>query len=341
MATPSAESPKILCAICNKAKGIYTCRGCSKDFCSKHSIDHRNELSKKLEEITVTHDLIQQKLDQQMKDPQQYSLIEKIKQWEEESIVKIRKVAEKIKSELLEYAIEYTNQMKKDLHSLTNDLRQGHAEDDFNEIDIKQWTQKLEELKKELVNPTTITIEEDPTPLVTNIRIQFQCVSDVFDRVCGAAEIKENGSLVIKSNVRGHTEIRGKNEFNTGIHRLWFLIEQLAQNAWISFGIINKSETMRDTSYNSPSSYGWSNRDHIYAGGSHTSETTTKTIQGDIVELLIDCKQHKIQLKNERANNTMELKVDTNKCPFPWQFHVNLHQPNTHVRILSLPKQSK
>lgn len=59
-------------------------------------------------------------------------------------------------------------------------------------------------------------------------------------------------------------------------------------------------------------------------------------IQNDIVDLLIDCDQRTIKLKNERTKEIIELSVDINKCPFSWQFHLNLYATNTQVRILPL-----
>ena len=65
-----------------------------------------------------------------------------------------------------------------------------------------------------------------------------------------------------------------------------------------------------------------------------TSSTTSDVAQGDTVSLLIDCDQQIIQLINERSHQQLQLPVDTNKCPFPWQFHVNLHAASTKVQIL-------
>lgn len=62
----SMEPVKILCFLCNKAKGIYKCQGCSQVFCTTHSNEHRNELYKQLEEISMAHDLVYQTLNQQM-----------------------------------------------------------------------------------------------------------------------------------------------------------------------------------------------------------------------------------------------------------------------------------
>jgi hypothetical protein len=329
----STEETKVLCVVCNKAKGIYKCEGCSRIFCPKHSIDHRNELNVQLEEVAVTHDLVQQTLIQQEQDPQQHPLLKKINQWEKKSIDIIRQTAEKARNELLKGATRYTTEVKQKLQILSNELRQGREDNDFSEIDLRKWTQKLEELKTELLNPVNITIREDSTPLITNIGIDCQDATDVFERVCSNAQIKENGRLAVGTGE--HTEIRGKREYNTGRYTLRFGVEQLVQNGWIMFGIISKSESMKNTSYTSPSTYAWSNRNQIYANGLYKGEDTLEITQNDIIILTLDCDQRKIELKNKRMNRGIELSVDINKCPFPWQLHLNLLVANTRVRILN------
>jgi len=329
-----ASSTKVLCFTCNKGKGIFKCEGCSQIFCPKHSIDHRNDLSKQLEEIEITYDIVQQTLIQQTEDPRQHPLLKKIDQWEKESIDKIHRAAEDVRNELLVSTAQHTTQVKQQLQQMSNDLRQGREENDFSEIDLRQWIEKLEELNNEVLNPNNITIREDSTALISNIRIDRQDTSDVFERVCGDARTEENGRLAVKDDFGSHTEIRGKNEYNTGRHTLQFRIEQLTQGGWIFFGIISKSEPMRAYSYSSPSNYGWATAHHTYVSGQNIGGQTIEMIEKDIITLLIDCNQRKIELKNERSNLKLELPVDINKCSFPWQFHLNLCTANTRVRIL-------
>ncbi|CAF0995551.1 unnamed protein product [Rotaria sordida] len=331
----STVSPKLLCVVCNKRKGSYRCEGCSQMFCPKDLNDHRNELSKQLEETVVAHDLIQQTLIQQIEDPQQHPLLKKINQWEQESIVKIRQAAEEARNKLLITTTEHTTNIKQKLKNLSKELRQGQEDNDFIETDLQQWTQKLEELKKELHNPTSVAIQEDSTPLITKICIDCQDTPDVFERVCGNAQIKENGCLIVNDNSDGHTEIRGKNEYNIGRHKFCFRIEQLPPNGWIFFGIISKSEPMKVFSYSSPSNYGWTTRNQIYAGGQCRRELSSDASQNDTIILLLNCDQRTIELKNERTNCVMQMSIDINRCPFPWQFHLNLGAANTHVRLLS------
>ena len=41
------------CIICDKEKASFRCEGCLQTFCNKHCNDHRQELSKQLDEIEV------------------------------------------------------------------------------------------------------------------------------------------------------------------------------------------------------------------------------------------------------------------------------------------------
>jgi len=328
-------SSKVLCSVCNKGKGTFKCEGCSEIFCPKHSIDHRSDLSKKLEEIEVTHDLAYKTLIQQTQNLRQHSLIQKIDQWEYQSIEKIRLMADEARNQLLKGITEHTTDIKKKLQDLSDELRQGREDNDYLEGDLQQWIEKLEELKLELLNPVNIVIQEDSAPLVTRIRIDHQDTSNTFEPVYNNLFTQENGRLVMKDDSQIRTEIRGKNEYQIGSHTIRFRIEQLVQDGWIAFGIISKSEPTQNNSYTSSSSYGWSNQNQIYIGGELNNEETIEIIQDDIVELFIDCDQRKIELKSERSDRTMELSIDIDKCAFPWQYYINLHGANTHIRILN------
>ena len=329
----SEEFTRVLCSLCNKAKGIYRCEGCSQNFCPKHSLDHRTTLNKQLEEITITHDLLNRTLIQQTEDPEKRPLIQQINQWENNAIDHVRKKAEQLRQELLNDVTQDVTQIRQKLQSLSNRLRQGQEENDSSEIDLRQWTQRLEELRTELINPTTITLQEDSVSLINNIYIIRHEKSDAFERVFSNAQIKEDGLLVVKDASNSQTKIRGKGEYNAGTHTICFRIEQLEQSGWIFFGIISKPQVMQGCSYSSPSSHGWSNQRQTYSSSEAQYGQTLEIIQNDIVLLTINCNQRKIQLTNKRLNCSQELSVDVEKCAFPWQVHLNLHQANTQVRI--------
>ncbi|CAF2119731.1 unnamed protein product [Rotaria magnacalcarata] len=85
---------KLPCTTCAKPIGIVRCEGRLKLFCRTDLNEHRNQLSKQLEEITVEHDLFQQTLNQSTADPRTHVLISRINAWEKESKNKIKQAAE-------------------------------------------------------------------------------------------------------------------------------------------------------------------------------------------------------------------------------------------------------
>ncbi|CAF3433526.1 unnamed protein product [Rotaria sp. Silwood1] len=92
---------KNCCAICNKEKAKSKCEGCSKDFCSSHFADHRQELSKQIDEVEVSCDLFRQMLTQQSSPSSQHSVMQRIDKWERDSIQKVRQTAEEARQLLL------------------------------------------------------------------------------------------------------------------------------------------------------------------------------------------------------------------------------------------------
>jgi chromosome segregation ATPase len=166
MATATA---KARCVTCGKERAVMKCGGCSQDFCFNHMTDHRQELSKQLDEIEVTRDVFRQTLTEQTSKPQKHALMQQIDQWERDSINKIRETAEEARKLLLKQTTGYFTEMEVKLNKLTNQLRESRQENDFIETDLQQWNQQLKRLKDELNKPSTIIVRHDSTPLVTKI----------------------------------------------------------------------------------------------------------------------------------------------------------------------------
>ncbi|CAF0980081.1 unnamed protein product [Adineta ricciae] len=330
----STDSTKVSCAICKKAKGQFKCEGCSQTFCPNHSIEHRNELSKQFDEIVFTYDSIQQALLQQTQGLQQHPLVQKLNQWEADSILKIQQVAQQLRNELSNESVQRTSETREELQQVSNELKQGREDNDYSEIELRKWIQKLESIEKELLNPTNACIYEDSAALVRKISIVRQGILDRFDRTSVNGKIEENGYVVTKDNLSGHIEVRGKNEYTTGSYTLRFQVDYLIPNGWIFFGIISNFTPMKNESFASSTTYGWSNRHQTYTAGNLNNPSTLEVLEGDVIVLLINCDEQTIEMTNERLNRTQKLPIDTQKCLFPWQLHLNLHAPNTKVRIL-------
>src|SRR5579871_4300524 len=104
----AAETGNTLCFACGKNKGRVRCEGCSKIFCLPHFDDHRQELSKQLDEVEVIRDLFRQTLTERMVESQKHPLTDQIDKWENESINKIRQAAEEARQILLKHTTKFS-----------------------------------------------------------------------------------------------------------------------------------------------------------------------------------------------------------------------------------------
>jgi len=163
---------KAHCATCSKEKAILKCEGCTQTFCYNHVVDHRQELNKQLEDVEITCDLIRDTLIKQTADSQKHPLIQKINEWEHDSIEKIRQTAEEARRMLMKYTIGHVAEIEVKLSKVTKQIRQSRQENDFFETELRQWKENLTKLKQELpLKSPSITIRQDSTPLVTKMYV--------------------------------------------------------------------------------------------------------------------------------------------------------------------------
>ena len=170
MATATPANP---CFTCGKLTGRVKCEGCSKIFCLNDFEGHQQELSKQLEEVEVIRDLFRQSLTEKITDSRKHPLIEQIDEWENESIDKVRQTAEEVRQILTKHTAELNTKLEDRLSKLTNQLRQSREAKDFFETELNQWKEELKQMKNELVKPSSVTIRQDPTPLVTRINVEI------------------------------------------------------------------------------------------------------------------------------------------------------------------------
>jgi hypothetical protein len=157
------------CITCGKEKRAVKCEGCSQLFCFDHLPDHRQQLSIQLDQIEVYRDIFRQTLTEQTNNPNKHSLIKQIDQWEQHSITKIQQTAKKCRQQIFQYTIEHINNIEINLTKLTDQLRQTRKENDFNEIDLQEFRQKLTQLVEELDKFKNISIQSNSNSLVNEI----------------------------------------------------------------------------------------------------------------------------------------------------------------------------
>ena len=317
---------------------VTKCNGCSKSFCITHYGNHRRLLREELNGIITEQHQFQNRLRQQIGSPELHPLIQQIKQWEKESINKIQQRANKLRQRLLQLTTVHTQQLSQRFDQLSEQLIDGDTYDSFIEVDLHRWKQTLNDLKTNLDTPSTIGIDQYMNnPLVPNIYAVSTVTNELFLKAFdNKVQIEENGQVAIHDNSIDTTEIRGRNIYSTGCHKIRLRIEQ-STNRWTFLGINSKLTPLQSQSHSCSSSYGWSSNHAVWLNGEPKLHIPNKRIDmknGDIINLIIDCDNLLIMIINERSEVQHELSVNIDYCPVPWQLHVVLQEPNSRLRIL-------
>ncbi|CAF3102415.1 unnamed protein product [Rotaria socialis] len=322
-----------------KQTATAICEGCSQAFCTKHFNAHRLFLGDEIDAVISEYDQVHHIFKEQKTNIDSHPLMKQISDWEKESIVKIQQKARELRQELIQKNTIHLGKLSKTLQDLSDQLKLGREHDSFVEVDIGNWKKSLNDLKENLALNSILRINQDcGTPLVQNVSVNSIENDEVFDRVFdNSARIEENGLAVIHTNNVGYTDVRGRNEYSTGCHRICLSIQQ-SSDTWLFLGIKAKSRPLQEISYSSKSTYGWSSNNYSWLNGQAKANQLSARIEmktNDTIILIFDCDNRKISMTNERTAVKFDLVVDLNDCPFPWQLHVILHEANSHVRILS------
>jgi hypothetical protein len=331
---------KTSCSICQYEAEIITCRGCEKDFCHSHVAEHRQELTKQMDELTTDHDQLQQTIADQEAQPDCHPLMENIKAWEQESINKIHQAADNARRQVLIIVRTCRTQVIHGLGHLTTELNKARNEDGYVETDLKEWTEKLEKLKADLAAAQTIDFNQENTEnsLIPRIFINHPS-TDFFEKTINDIQIIESGRVVLHGQTQDYGSVRGRGEYSFGQNLSRFKMEQCVSNGSFYCGILSKTASIESLEY-------VSTNHNICGSGYQNSGTITahhynglfyfivrNTNNDDIFELFIDCDRQIICLTNERTRQRQDLDIDLSTCPYPWQFFITLLYANDRVRL--------
>ncbi|CAF3102434.1 unnamed protein product [Rotaria socialis] len=329
-----------LCSTAGSCKqtAATNCEGCLQSFCTKHFIDHRNALSEEMNDIISEYNCLKSTFDQSA-EPDSHPFFKDIDQWKEDSITKIQQKAQELRIELFQLIAIRKAEILEKLQQACEEIKNSQEIDNFIELDLLQWKTTLQNLKAKCDPTLAFSLEpRDDLPVVHNVSVIFTLDNELFGQVFdNAVQIQQNGEIAIHDASHNYTEIRGKNEYTTGRHRIRLCIDQSA-DSWTFLGINSKSTLLQKQSSSSKSAYGWTNNNYIWSNGGCQPNKSAARIEmkmNDMITLTFDCNHRKISMINERTQANYELLVNIDHCPFPWQFHVNLYEANSRIRILS------
>lgn len=324
---------------CNQ-RAVTSCDGCARRFCMPHFTEHRTLFDRELAELISDHDMIKNSLEIQQTYGETKDLMKRIFQWERESIDKIKKRALELQIELTQFGETYTTDCKQRFESLSKEFVRWQEESDFLESDLAHWREEMNKLTTNFKTPISVSLNEFSNDvLVSNITINIvtKAIDEVFDRVYNnSVQITESEHLATHDQSNNAVEIRGRMEYSTGRHLIRLRIHETAAR-WLFLGINSKSVPLTDQSHRLPSSYGWSCDNRSWSNGQSQENKPDSRIEmatNDTISLIFNCEDSMITMLNERTHTRFALKVSSSHCPFPWQLHVVIGEPNGRVRIL-------
>lgn len=337
----SRKETKTSCVKCDhdqRISNVFTCNGCERSFCARHANQHRDELNTQLECITQDCDLIKDQLNQSSTD---HALFRDIDTWEKRTIKKIQKTAEIARNDLRELVNRLNQRTMNLFNDLASDIRSARKTEDFSEIELDQWKEKLSQLKDQINSTVDCELTDEKQnsiyPIKINVNNYFE---DRFREIYGPVQLdRMNLRSVHIGNSEEYGRIRGeKMYFQDDRGKIRFKIDESNCTDKLFFGITTSDARLDQRLWSDPSTVGWGGHNVTWQHGTlhNLNDRSTSNLfeSGDIVQLNLHCNDQEIQLYNERTKVTHSLSVNIDQTPYPWHFFIGLHNGNDCVTIL-------
>ncbi|CAF3388126.1 unnamed protein product [Rotaria socialis] len=349
------------CMSCNVGLITAMCYECKKTFCTKHFVEHREELSQQMNNICQEHDILCRDLAHEFSTT--HPLLAQINQWEQESTIKIQAAANAARIKLQQLLDRSKNSLDASTSKITKELESSRASNNYTEHVIKTWSDRLQELRTLLNHPTPIHIDyennlESEIRLIkvtdesltgyfdgTSHRHEINnecshnpnfCFREIFDDVSGKIILsEENRVATCLGDYLDRSCVSCLGRYSSGRHTVRFRIENADMTHHMFFGVVNSSEKLVKDLANSKSFYGWWDLAYYVVGGNKKKYDSTKTLRtGDELRFVLDCDNKQIILEHHRTNIILNLAIDIQLCVFPWKIIVLLLDKSSCVKIL-------
>ncbi|CAF0854231.1 unnamed protein product [Adineta steineri] len=320
--------PCVRCELIDNSNGLYTCNGCRSSFCSNHIEDHSNELRNSFECIINEYNIV-------------HDIFCNYKQNFNDSQWKI---------------------YEKKINDIKFEIDKKQEKLNYSEKDLDKWMKQLKKIKIQLTSPNSSINKFDHLlkskgfqiyiSLVLSILIGY-CISLIlirnksfshtqFSDINGSIQLFENGHVAEHNGQDSHSSSFRINQiYSNNINHVQLLFEKFSSSkAFI--GIIqskNEQSTL----------HGWSIHNHRPGEDSifqllrkfysflFSSQLKSYEIQdineGATIEIVIDCINSKIVLKNTQTNTHSELNIDQEEFRLPWQIYISLNHYGDRIHL--------
>ena len=335
------------------------CNRCQQSFCTPHFAKHREDLSVKVESTIQEHNLLRHALSDRTRIA---SLGARINQWEQESILRIQTAAATARRDLEASVDRAKHDLETRMSELAQEIQRCRDSDDYAEMDIQRWSDRLVELQQMLERSSMVNIENDSNPqsvihlikicdllLTPSTREELNAttnqrrttdqlvsvISDRFSESVGGIQLCNNGlTAACLNGCFDGSYAAGRDRYSFGKHHIRYRIER-KESDFFFFGILTATQTLQPRTSSAPSVCGWWELDFSVIHGESMAKNFKKTfIDDDELMLTLDCDHREIQLEHRRTQRVVTLPVDLNRCPFPWKIVLRLDTVGDRVTIL-------
>ena len=150
------------CSMCEKGHGACLCAGCKKYFCVKDFRSHRTGLSNEMDILVVNRNDLQEKMNKIAQTKYACNpLLVQIKEWERNTIDKVKVTAELARQHVKQILNSKRNQISTQFKVLSKELIEMKETEDFVESDLTRLHEKINQLNQDLTSlnqPPTIEL---------------------------------------------------------------------------------------------------------------------------------------------------------------------------------------
>ena len=347
-----------ICAKCKKNAATAMCYGCDQSFCTKHFLEHREQLGQQLDSIGQEYEHLSRELS---KESSRHPLFTRIDQWEKETFARIQAAAETARQDLRQYLAQTNSNLINSLKKIKETLQTSQQTDNFTELNIVKWNEQLKELREMRENNSSIYLENEGEFHSTIHLIKVRSQSDVRPSSESVA------NRLINSKIRGFTDERfdsnstksmtfsndgrkvtfyGENQidscsvacigrYSTRTHSIRFRLEHVENPAQIFLGIVTASQEINSQVLFSPSTNGWCELDFTMINGQVRESNFRRIFRtSDELTMTLNCDKQMIRLEHHRTGRAVQIPVDHRYCPFPWKILVQLSLSVNSISIV-------
>lgn len=189
-----------------------------------------------------------------------------------------------------------------------------------------------------------LDVEEDFFTFAKKFNFPEHFINDLFfdrsndsfvDLSSDYLQVLKNGHVCETTGDRRHASYAlGRNTYANGVHRFHFIVFYNMAFIGILPANTKPERTMMGSYFDTNGTHGWWIDDHIYINGKLTKRQWTNAKENVVYELIVDCDQRRIGIRNNEMAVYECITVNHLEAPFPWRLFVGLRGVKNRLILL-------